>query len=64
MIIIGLAFLIAGPGGDAIALFIAVVLCGVGLAWLIRGLLYRKYQAQAKTLDENKPADVESKVSA
>ncbi len=64
LIIIGLAFLVAGPGGDAIALFIALVLCGVGLAWLIRGLLYRKYQPQGKTSDENKPADAESKVSA
>ena len=36
MIIVGLAFLVAGPGGDAIALFIAIVLCGVGVAWLIR----------------------------
>ncbi len=63
LIIIGLAFLVAGPGGDAIALFIALVLCGVGLAWLIRGLLYRKYQPQGKTSDENKPAEIESKVS-
>ena len=64
LIIIGLAFLVAGPGGDTIALFIAFVLCGVGLAWLIRGLLYRKYQPQGKTSDENKAADTESKVSA
>ena len=64
LIIIGLAFLVAGPGGDAIALFIALVLCGVGLAWLIRGLLYRKYQPQSLTSDENKSAETESKVSA
>ena len=64
LIIIGLAFLVAGPGGDSIALFIAFVLCGVGLAWLIRGLLYRKYQPQGQTSDENKAADAESKVSA
>jgi len=64
MIIIGLAFLVAGPGGDAIALFIALILCGVGAAWIIRGLLYRKYQPQSQTSDENKPADAESKVSA
>jgi len=64
LIIIGLAFLVAGPGGDAIALFIALVLCGVGLARLIRGLLYRKYQPQSQPSDENKPAETESKVSA
>ncbi len=64
LLIIGLAFLVAGPGGDTIALFIAFVLCGVGLARLIRGLLYRKYQPQGKTSDENKPAETESKVSA
>ncbi len=64
LIIIGLAFVVAGPGGDSIALFIAFVLCGIGLAWLIRGLLYRKYQPKSLTSAENKAADTESKVSA
>jgi len=56
MIIIGLAFLVAGPGGDAIALFIALVLCGVGLAWLIRGLLYRKHYLKSQLTAKNNPA--------
>jgi hypothetical protein len=64
MIIVGLAFLVAGPGGDTIALFIALILCGVGLAWLIRGLLYRKYQPQSQPSDESNAAEEERKVSA
>jgi len=46
---IGLAFMSAGRGiwgmGNAGPwTFVAFILCGVGLAWVVRGLLYRKYQ--------------------
>ncbi len=60
LIIIGLAFSFTGLGNP----LVGIVLCGIGVAYLIRGLLYRKYQPQGKTSDENKAAETESKVSA
>ncbi len=64
LIIIGLAYLIVGPGPRGPMLFGAFIFLGIGVAYLIRGLLYRKYQPQSLTSAENKPADAESKVSA
>lgn len=64
LIIIGLAYLIVGPGPRGPMLFGAFIFLGIGLAWVIRGLLYRKYPPQSLTSDENKAADTESKVSA
>ena len=58
MLIIGLALIvvgrrvIGGPGS-----FIAFILCGVGIAWLIRGLLYRKYQLQSQSSDKSDTAE-------
>ena len=48
---IGLAFIVAGPGWGqrGPGMFVAVILFGVGLAWLIRGFLYRKYQSQSQS---------------
>jgi hypothetical protein len=46
---VGLAFLFGGPVWDhrgGIGPFVAFILCGVGIAWLLRGLLYRKYEKQ------------------
>ena len=40
---IGLAFIVAGPRMGSPMLFVGIILCGVGIASLIRGLLYRKY---------------------
>ncbi|GAG50228.1 unnamed protein product, partial [marine sediment metagenome] len=60
LIIIGLAFSFTGRGNPVVG----IVLAGVGIAWLIRGLLHRKYQPQSKTSDENKAAEIESKISA
>jgi len=51
LLIIGLALVLVGPrriGGPGS--FIAFILCGVGIAWMIRGLLYRKYQPQSQPL--------------
>ena len=47
---IGLAFMVAGPwmGPGSPAMFIGIVLCGIGIASLIRGLLYRKHQPQSQ----------------
>jgi len=54
--VIGLAFMVAGPGAGGLALFIALILCGVGLASIIRGLLYRKYQPQNQPLAKSNAA--------
>ncbi len=35
-----------GPGSPM--LFVGLILCGVGIASLIRGLLYRKYQPKSQ----------------
>ncbi len=59
LLIIGLALMvvgtrvIGGPGGS----FIAFVFFGVGVAWLIRGLLYRKYQLQSQSSDKSDTAE-------
>ncbi|MFH1882710.1 MAG: hypothetical protein ABIL62_08380 [Planctomycetota bacterium] len=45
---IGLAFIVAGPGMGSGLLFVGLILCGVGIASLIRGLLYRKYQPKSQ----------------
>ena len=46
---IGLAFMAAGSGIMGIrglGSFVAFILCGIGIAWLVRGLLCRKYEIQ------------------
>jgi len=48
LIIIGLAYLVVGPGPRGPMLFGAFVFLGIGVAWLIRGLLYRKYKPQSQ----------------
>ncbi len=47
---IGLAFLFGGAVWDrgGVGPFVAFILCGVGLAWVARGLLYRKYEKQSR----------------
>ncbi len=53
MIIIGLACLIVGPGPRVPMLFVAFIFFAIGIAWLIRGLLYRKYQPKTQSSDKN-----------
>jgi sterol desaturase/sphingolipid hydroxylase (fatty acid hydroxylase superfamily) len=48
MMIIGLGWWLAGPGYGHEKTFIAFVLIGVGVAWIIRGLLFRKYQEKSR----------------
>jgi sterol desaturase/sphingolipid hydroxylase (fatty acid hydroxylase superfamily) len=58
LLIIGLALIVVGPrtiGGPGS--FIAFVFFGVGIAWLIRGLLYRKYQLQSQSSDKRDTAE-------
>ena len=45
---IGLAFIVAGPRMGSPMMFVGIILCGVGIASLIRGLLYRKYQPKSQ----------------
>jgi NADH:ubiquinone oxidoreductase subunit 3 (subunit A) len=63
IIAIGLAFMVAGPwrGSHSPTMFVGIILCGIGIASLIRGLLYRKYQpksqlsANSNTAENKKP---------
>ena len=48
LIIIGFGAWWTGPGHGSMAAFIALILFGVGVAWLVRGLLYRKSQPQSQ----------------
>ena len=56
---IGLAFIVAGPwmGPGSPTRFVGIILCGVGIAWLIRGLLYRKYQPKNQPLAKSNTAE-------
>jgi len=59
LLTIGLAWLMVGPsphGMGGMMLFVAFVLCGIGLAWLIRGLLYRKHYLKSQLTAKNNPA--------
>jgi hypothetical protein len=33
--------------------FVAIILCGIGIAWIVRGLLYRKYCLKGQTANNN-----------
>jgi len=59
LLTIGLAWLLVGPGPHGMGgmmLFVAFVLCGIGLAWLIRGLLYRKHYLKSQLTAKNNAA--------
>jgi len=61
LLIIGLGWGFVGPGGTG-NILLTIVLVGIGLAWLIRGLLYRKYQPQSQPSAKNNAT--ENKISA
>jgi phosphatidylglycerophosphate synthase len=52
MLAIALGFALVGPGPKDTMLFVAFILCGVGIANIIRGILYRKYQPQIQSSDK------------
>jgi len=54
---IGLAFIVAGPRMGSPTMFVGIILCGVGIASLIRALLYRKYQPQIHPLAKSNAAE-------
>jgi len=53
---IGLAFLAAHPWMGSGTTFVGIILCGVGIASMVRGLLSRKYQPQSQPLAKNNAA--------
>ena len=57
-IALGVGFV--GPGPKAPMLFVAIILGGVGIAQVIRGLLYRKYQPSDKNniAEDKKPGGI------
>jgi len=61
---IGLAFIFAGPwvGPGSPMMFVGIVLCGVGIASLVRGLLYRKYQSQSQSSDKSVAVENKAKL--
>lgn len=57
---VGIALLVIGvgwgfivPGGHEVML-VSLILTGIGVAWIVRGLLNRKYQAPSKPLAQGK----------
>ncbi|MHC4681693.1 MAG: hypothetical protein ACYTEK_23725 [Planctomycetota bacterium] len=61
---IGIALLIIGLGWSIMmgrhAMFAAFILIGVGIAWIIRGVLNRKYQAQSSSAPEGAAGGTDS----
>ena len=48
LFVIGVGCLMGPMGNDGLVMLIASILIGVGIAWMIRGLLNRKYQARTQ----------------
>ena len=65
---IGIALLIIGLGCSFMlhvgheGQFLALILIGVGLAWIIRGILNRKYQMESQAIQEASTAKTENPV--
>jgi sterol desaturase/sphingolipid hydroxylase (fatty acid hydroxylase superfamily) len=64
MMIIGLGWWLAGPGYGHEKTFIAFILIGVGVAWIIRGLLFRKYQGKSRLSANGNTAEYKNSMSA
>ncbi len=47
LLVIGVGCLMGLMGNDEVVMVIALILIGVGIAWIIRGMLNRKYQVQS-----------------
>jgi len=66
MMIIGIALMLVGsqtigsPGGH----FLAFVFFGIGVAWTIRGLLFRKYQEKSRLSANGNTAEYKNPVRA
>jgi hypothetical protein len=51
LLIIGIGWWMAGPSHGGVYSFIAFVLFGVGVAWIVRGVLNRKYKPQSQPVE-------------
>ncbi|MCP4258835.1 MAG: hypothetical protein GY774_15230 [Planctomycetes bacterium] len=56
LMIIGFSWWWAGPGYGHQKSFITFILLGIGITWVVRGLLYRKYHMQNKLLADGNTA--------
>jgi len=54
LLIVGLGWLFMGARGS-VSILIALILVGLGIAWIVRGGLNRKYQLQTQFSDKNNP---------
>ncbi len=65
---IGLAFIAVAPGigwgYGGPGMFVVLILCGVGLAWMVRGLLYRKYDIQSRLSAKGNTTEYKNSISA
>ena len=66
MLIIGIALMVIGTHtiGSAGGRFLAFVFFGIGVAWIIRGLLFRKYQGKSRLSANGYTAEYNSAMSA
>ncbi len=65
LLIIGIGFTLFNPmHTNGFGNLIFVVLCGIGVAMLFRGLLYRKYQPQIQPSDKNNRAESKNAAGA
>ena len=56
LLVIGLGWSLMVPVGHNSMFLIALALIGVGIAWVVRGLLNRKYQMSNQTMPEAEAA--------
>jgi len=63
---IGLAFMFGGAVWDkgGVGPFVAFIMCGIGLAWVVRGLLYRKYQEKNQLSANGNTTEYKNPISA
>jgi sterol desaturase/sphingolipid hydroxylase (fatty acid hydroxylase superfamily) len=66
MLIIGIALTLVGPHtiGSPGGHFLAFVFFAIGVAWIIRGLLFRKYQEKSRLSANGNTAEYNSAMSA
>jgi hypothetical protein len=59
LLFIGLAWSLMVPVGHNVAFLVALILIGVGIAWIVRGLLNRKYRIQSSSVPEGPTAGID-----
>ena len=66
MMIIGIALILVGSGtiGSPGGHFLAFVFFAIGVAWIVRGLLYRRYQPQGRLSADSNTGGYKNAISA